>query len=91
MNEIFASVHAAGRVLAMQHHTAIDRVLLDLSERVEQQVDFLLQANAEDLLRMKGTDPRYDRLRLTPQRLHDIAKDLRMVASLPSPLGKTLK
>lgn len=91
MNEIFASVREAGRVLATQHHTTIDHVLLDLSERVEQQVDFLLQANAEDLLRMKETDPRYDRLRLTPQRLHDIAKDLRMVASLPSPLGKTLK
>lgn len=88
---IFSSAHAAGRALAVLSADKIDAVLTDLADATEQAVDRLLQANAEDLDRMDESDPRYDRLRLTKERLHDIASDLRKVASLPSPLGKTLK
>lgn len=88
---IFSSAHAAGRALAVLSADKIDAVLTDLADATEQAVSRLLQANAEDLRRMDESDPRYDRLRLTEERLHDIASDLRKVASLPSPLGKTLK
>ena len=88
---IFSSAHAAGRALAVLSADKIDAVLADLADATEQAVARLLQANAEDLRRMDESDPRYDRLRLTEERLHDIASDLRKVASLPSPLGKTLK
>ena len=88
---IFSSAHAAGRALAVLSADKIDAVLTDLADATEQAVDRLLQANAEDLGRMDESDPRYDRLRLTEERLRDIASDLRKVASLPSPLGKTLK
>lgn len=88
---IFSSAHAAGRALAVLSADKIDAVLTDLADATEQAVDRLLQANAEDLGRMDESDPRYDRLRLTEDRLRDIASDLRKVASLSSPLGKTLK
>ena len=88
---IFSSAHAAGRALAVLSADKIDAVLTDLADATEQAVSRLLQANAEDLRRMDESDPRYDRLRLTEERLRDIASDLRKVASLPSPLGKTLK
>lgn len=88
---IFSSAHAAGRALAVLSADKIDAVLTDLADATEQAVDRLLQANAEDLRRMDESDSRYDRLRLTEDRLRDIASDLRKVASLPSPLGKTLK
>ena len=88
---IFSSAHAAGRALAVLSADKTDAVLTDLADATEQAVDRLLQANAEDLRRMDESDPRYDRLRLTEDRLRDIASDLRKVASLPSPLGKTLK
>ena len=88
---IFSSAHAAGRALAVLSADKIDAVLTDLADATEQAVDRLLQANAEDLRRMDESDPRYDRLRLTEDRLRDIASDLRKVASLPSPLGKPLK
>ena len=88
---IFSSAHAAGRALAVLSADKIDAVLTDLADATEQALDRLLQANAEDLRRMDESDPRYDRLRLTEDRLRDIASDLRKVASLPSPLGKTLK
>ena len=88
---IFSSAHAAGRALAVLSADKIDAVLTDLADDTEQAVARLLQANAEDLRRMDESDPRYDRLRLTEDRLRDIASDLRKVASLPSPLGKALK
>jgi glutamate-5-semialdehyde dehydrogenase len=40
---------------------------------------------------MQETDPKYDRLKLTEERIRDIAKDLRSVSALPSPLGITLE
>ena len=51
----------------------------------------LLSANAEDLSRMDPQNPLYDRLKLTPERLEGIASDMRHVAALPSPLGRTLE
>ena len=36
-------------------------------------------------------DPKYDRLKLTPERLRGIASDMMNVASLPSPLGRILE
>ncbi len=39
---------------------------------------------------MDSADPRYDRLKLTPERIADIAEGIRSVAALPSPLGVTL-
>ena len=66
-------------------------ILRDLADATEAQTSRLLAANVLDLNKMDKGDPRYDRLQLTEARLRDIAKDLRNVASLPSPLGRTLK
>ena len=66
-------------------------ILLDLADATEERTSYLLAANALDLSRMDQADPRYDRLQLTAARLRDIARDLRSVAALPSPLGRTLK
>src|SRR5690606_41038281 len=38
---------------------------------------------------MPESDPKYDRLKLTEQRIKDIANDLRNVSRLSSPLGIT--
>ena len=51
----------------------------------------ILSANAEDLARMDPQNPLYDRLKLSPERLEGIASDMRHVAALPSPLGRTLE
>ena len=37
-----------------------------------------------------SADPKFDRLKLTEQRIKDIAADIRSMASLPSPLGRIL-
>ena len=55
------------------------------------QADELLAANEEDLARMCPDDPKYDRLKLTAERLQGIAADTRQVAELPSPLDIVLE
>ena len=51
----------------------------------------ILKANIEDLGRMDVANPKYDRLKLTKERLEAIAADMRNVAALPSPLGRILE
>ncbi|NLF95411.1 MAG: glutamate-5-semialdehyde dehydrogenase [Candidatus Riflebacteria bacterium] len=67
------------------------RVLLDLADRAEKRSGHLLTANRLDLERMPTTDPRYDRLMLTADRIKAIAGDLRNVASMKSPIGEVLE
>lgn len=62
-----------------------------VADAVEREVSVLLAANAKDLARMDQDNPMYDRLQLTEDRLLGIAADMRHVATLPSPLGRTLK
>ena len=51
-------------------------------------IDAILDANGRDLADMDSTNPLYDRLKLTPERLKDIAAATEMVATLPDPAGK---
>ena len=50
-----------------------------------------LTENRKDLNRMDTSNPKYDRLMLTPERLKGIATDIRKVAKLPSPVGRVQK
>ena len=85
------ATRSAAKALARLTDDERNAVLIDLAEATEMHIAELLAANALDLARMDQADPRYDRLQLTESRLQDIAADLRKVASLPSPLGRTLK
>ncbi|ASB48650.1 glutamate-5-semialdehyde dehydrogenase [Alkalitalea saponilacus] len=67
------------------------KVLLDLADRAEAAIEDLLAANQKDLERMPVTDPRYDRLKLTEERIRAIAGDLRNVAGMNSPIGEVLE
>ena len=72
---------AEGRVTAL---------LYDLADAAEREIPFIVAENRKDLERMDPGDPRYDRLRLTQERIRGIAGDIRQVAALPSPLGELL-
>lgn len=50
----------------------------------------IVAENQKDLDRMSATDPKYDRLKLTENRVADLAKSLREVAVLPDPAGEVL-
>jgi len=69
---------------------AINQVLAELAAEAIAQTDYLLHENQKDLDRMDSADPKYDRLKLTAQRIKDIAADILNVAALQSPLGEVL-
>lgn len=54
----------------------------------------IAQSNAQDLAAAPGyglTDAQIDRLRLTSQRINDIATGLEQIASLPDPIGEVMR
>jgi len=81
----------AARELARCDDASICSVLESLADRAIAAENEILQANLSDLSRMPESDPKYDRLLLNPERLRDIAHDLRSVAALPSPVGEILE
>ena len=86
----FKAVNAASRKLALVEESIVNQLLLDLSLAAVEHSATILEENKKDLERMPQSDPKYDRLKLTEQRIQDIASDLKNVAGLPSPLGKVL-
>jgi glutamate-5-semialdehyde dehydrogenase len=86
-----AATRQAARKLVQLDVETTNAILRHLADETEAQIPALLAANQQDLNRMDPTDPKYDRLLLNPQRLQDIAADLRKVADLPSPLGRILE
>lgn len=91
LSELFESVKLASRKLAKLSDEKRKSVLLDLADELDASHLELLNANAEDLARMDESNPLYDRLRLTDERLYAIAGDVRHVAELPSPLGEIME
>lgn len=79
---------AASRTLNLVSAEKINEVLNSLAEAAITATDTILAANAMDLSAMEKSNPMYDRLLLTPERIAGIAADMRTVATLPSPLGK---
>ena len=91
---ILQQLHAtrqAARKLNQLSNADINTILTRLADACVAQTPALLAANQQDLDRMDPADPKYDRLLLNPQRLQDIANDIRKVAQLPSPLGQILE
>jgi len=90
MDELFIRTKNASRALAGLKASERDAILLRVADAIVAEADALLEANARDLAAMDRSNPLYDRLQLTAERLEGIASDMRKVASLPSPLGRTL-
>lgn len=91
LRETFKRARAASRELSLLSVETIDLILNKVADRTLERVEEILSANKLDLDRMDQSDPRYDRLKLSEQRLSDIAADVKKVASLPSPLNITLE
>ncbi len=81
---------AASRTLNLVSDETIDQVLLALANEAVFKSDEIIAENAKDLAAMDKSNPMYDRLLLSRERIEGIAADIRNVASLPSPLGKKL-
>jgi len=87
----FKLARQAARTLGLLDSSRVSSLLQAVADRAEESIPALLEANALDLARMEADDPRYDRLKLTPERIRAIAAEMRQVATLPSPLGRVLE
>ena len=84
------ALEAAGK-LNLVSDEKVRAVLNELAARVRANTASVLEANKKDLARMNPTDTKYDRLKLTEERIEGIASDIENVAGLESPVGKVLK
>ena len=88
--QIFKNSVKAGSTLNLLDQDKVNKVLLKVASFAVSETEYIINENVKDLKLMDQSDPRYDRLLLNPQRLESIASDIRIVASLPYPLGKVL-
>lgn len=91
LEQTFAAVQQASHELLALDDQEINKILQTVADATLANSAFILQENRKDLARMEPANPKYDRLKLTEERLENIAADMRQVASLPSPLGRILK
>jgi glutamate-5-semialdehyde dehydrogenase len=81
----------ASRALNLISDETINTVLNAVADEAIAKTDFILAENQKDLAAMEKSNPMYDRLLLSAERLNGIASDIRKVSTLPSPLGKILE
>jgi glutamate-5-semialdehyde dehydrogenase len=86
----FEDARSASRTLNILKKRTITHALLDVAEELVRNTDMILEANKKDLDLMDPQDPKYDRLRLSTERIHDIAADMIKVANLESPVGQLI-
>lgn len=80
----------ASKTLLEKDNKIIDQLLVNLADETLSKSDYILAENRKDLDLMDRSDPKYDRLQLTGERIASIASDIRNVSRLPSPLGRVL-
>ena len=88
---IFINARKACRDIIHMTDGQVKNILDNLTREILENSDFLIGENKKDLARMSEDDPKYDRLKLTAERIRDIAADITNVAGLPTPLGEIME
>lgn len=86
----FQHVKSASYKIANISINERNEVLLFLANTLKNNIETILAENALDLAKLDKTDPKYDRLQLTHERIIAMSRDLVKVASLPDPLESIL-
>lgn len=88
---IFEEVKQGSRKLIRLNDEQINLVLQDLAKLAVEEIPLLIKANQSDLERMEKSNPMYDRLLLTEDRIKAISTELEQVSKLESPLHRKLE
>lgn len=88
--QLFESAEIAGRSLLLLKEEHINSLLEAIAKETEAKIHYILSENLKDLQRMDKDNPKYDRVKLTEERILGIVSDIRNVISLPSPIGRIL-
>ena len=87
---LFQEAQNAGKALAFLDDQTINKILHSIGNSILSQSNSILIENKKDLDRMDPADPKYDRLKLSEERIKGIVADLENVTKLPSPIGRIL-
>lgn len=68
----------------------VNEVLTEIAGRLLESTAGILASNKLDLEKMPADDPKYDRLRLTEERLEAMAQEVRNVVALDNPLQEVI-
>lgn len=90
LTPVFKKAVAAGRNMAVLNPVYIDGVLSLIADAAITNSEYIIEANKKDLDLMDKTDPKYDRLMLSEERIKAIASDIKNVSLLPSPLNRVI-
>lgn len=90
MSTHFELAKQASRNIISLNNETINLVLNNLADALVANTTFILAENQKDLDKMPASDPKYDRLQLTADRIKAIADEVRNVATLTSPLGNVI-
>jgi glutamate-5-semialdehyde dehydrogenase len=88
VESLINSAVEAQRSLTSLRASSIAEILNTIACELLESAATIIEANAQDLLKMPEDDPRYDRLLLNPGRISSMAGAIRSVALLPSPVGR---
>ncbi len=91
---VSARARQASRLLTGLSGAIKDQWLLESAQRIEASISQITEANLLDLGNAEQyglTAAEIDRLRLTPQRISEIANGLRVIAALPDPVGEVIE
>ncbi len=91
LTPLFKDILKASRTLVSLDPEAIDKILMEISGEAIRNSGLIITENNKDLALMEKSDPKYDRLLLTRERIMDIATSMENVARMPTPLGRILK
>jgi len=90
LEPLFKNALKASRELIVLDRGKVIDALLMVADEIVKYSEIIISENRRDLALMDRSDPRYDRLLLTPGRIEGIASDMRNVAHMPDPVGKIL-
>ena len=87
---LFRNARKASRALSALDGDIIDRILVKVADAAIENTEYILAENKKDLALMDESDPKYDRLVLTANRIESIAYDIMNIAKMKNPLGQIL-
>jgi len=86
----FEKAQKAVAELSFLPEKRINEILVSIGDSVLKETDHILSENQKDLDRMDPKDPKFDRLKLTEDRIEGMVSDLKYVAKLHSPVGEIM-
>lgn len=90
IQKLLTDARTASTEIRMLANSRRQSLLLTLAEKIELRKADIISENEKDLIKMEDSNPKKDRLRLTPERIQGLVDSVRELAALADPVGNLL-